>query len=592
MVQFNVNGQILDLYDDTQIVYQVKNNAFTPGAIELSRTVSFAIPATTNNKQIFDFACDKNRFGEFARIRIATQLQSDSVAIDGELYINDFKNDEFNCVFVFGEFVPFLSLSEADELKNIVSKSTSATCTDNASALNNRRIWQGVRYDNGNTNHLPSYCLSAILEQYMPQFGVSVDIPDDLKGYRAIIGKPQLPKDRTATITRTAESDRTRITNNSIITYSELYPNSYTLSGRNYTRDAFGYSVSHFKKITIKFPSNFPNNLFVLTQNSDKSYKFFGDYRFDVTQQRTPEIIGGRSVYGQPLGGRSIEISVDSDTALIFAILPQEQFKYYVNGDGIVEFQGFIPDTNGNIAYHTILDYDVKISVGDSLTYTSQQLFLADNIGNLKFFDLLHTLSIVGGRYLTANGNTLQFADFENWDVEELKDVVSESVVKRTVSDWSQDNAINWDRDEYVLPIFALNQHYQIDNQNINNSKELYKVGYSEGNGSTSVINAVAVQDLVTYTTEEETKIENQATKSTLCVAGTNAVLLRASTARVAMFDRVCRASTYIELSVKMTFAQFANLRQNVIFWHDGNNYVWISAKYSKNLCNFALQKI
>ncbi len=592
MVQFNVNGQILQLYDDTQIGYQIKNNAFTPGTIELSRTVSFTIPAINHNKQIFDFANDANRFGDLARIRLATQLQSDSVAINGELYISDCKNDEFDCVFVFGEFVPFLALSEAGELKNIVSKSLSATCTENKSALNNQSIWQGVRYDNGNDNHLPSYCLSAILTQYMPQFGVMADIPEGLKGYRAIIGKPQLPKDRTATITRTAESDRTRITDNSIITYSELYQNSYTLNGRSYTRDAFGYSVPHFKKITIKFPSNFPNNLFVLTQNPDKSYKFFGDYRFDVTQQRAPETIGGRTVYGQPLGGRSVEISVDTDTALVFAILPQEQFKYYVNGDGVVEFQGFIPDANGNIAYHTILDYDIKISVGDSLNYTTQQLFLADNIGNLKFFDLLHTLAIVGGRYLTADGNTLQFANYENWEVMELQDVVSESVVKRSVSDWSQDNAIVWDSEDYVLPIFTLNQHYHIDNQNISNTKELYKIGYSEGNESTNVINAVAVQDLVTYTTEEETKIANQASKSTLCYAGNNAILLRSSTARVAMFDQICSASTAIEVAVKMTFAQFARLRQNVIFWYNGNNYVWISAKYSKNICNFALQKI
>lgn len=60
-----------------------------------------------------------------------------------------------------------------------------------------------------------------------------------------------------------------------------------------------------------------------------------------------------------------MEISVDTDTVLVFAILPQEQFKYWTN-DGVVEYQGFIPDTNGNIAYHTILDYDIKISVGDT----------------------------------------------------------------------------------------------------------------------------------------------------------------------------------------------------------------------------------
>lgn len=118
MMRFNINGRVLDTPADFQPSFKRTNNVFSFKDVELSRSVSFTAPKTTNNDIIFKLAGDYRLSGEMAKLNIPAQLQYDGGVMNGYLYVESCDNAGYRCVFVFGILQAIIEMKNAGKIKD------------------------------------------------------------------------------------------------------------------------------------------------------------------------------------------------------------------------------------------------------------------------------------------------------------------------------------------------------------------------------------------------------------------------------------------------------------------------------------------
>lgn len=110
MIAFNVNGEFLDLYDNTSIQIARVNHIFAFDEMQVSRTTSFDIPATPKNNRIFNLAKDVAYDGAMARVKIPTEFQFPGGTEQGNLYIGKCNGNKYTVTYYFGELLTLKKL--------------------------------------------------------------------------------------------------------------------------------------------------------------------------------------------------------------------------------------------------------------------------------------------------------------------------------------------------------------------------------------------------------------------------------------------------------------------------------------------------
>lgn len=136
MMQFNVNGEFLELPNDLSLDFTKQSTIFCFDDLECGRTAEFSVPATSKNNTIFGFAADYHTHGDAVRHKISAQMQAGIIVEDGYLVITsvDKSKNTYGVAFYFGVMASLASLTQEGNISEYYTPAD--TCVWNADYQN------------------------------------------------------------------------------------------------------------------------------------------------------------------------------------------------------------------------------------------------------------------------------------------------------------------------------------------------------------------------------------------------------------------------------------------------------------------------
>lgn len=587
MVEFNVGGVLLDIPQNLNIEFKKKNILFAFDNIELERTTSFRLPKTPTNLKVFDFSNDLHRVGTAMRKRVSAQFQSGMVTKDGYIYVSsyDYKGDFFECIFVTGEFLGLKELKElgaADELGHDENLSVRYNeLTSNISLLMpDFRVLMSYADDGA---YRPSYRLSYILYWLINKTSLTVDtIPRD---FDIILTNPNQLQLTEFSITQEVSDSTQPSEQISSLYYNTIYASDNVGSVFDYIGyDQYNgeptvvlgvqrYYRARFLRakmdIRITFPSDFPDVFMYGMRDTYGGMVFYGDYSFSVSNYTMRKS-------GSPLAGRTI--SLKAGDAFIF--VDSNDYKMILpsmaGGVSIPASLGFYPLISLSNFEGMTIEADGDLKTGDII-------YLRDNMPSLTATDILKIFAYLNGKVLwfDRKSNRVTFEDLivSNYRTITFDKVISVTNLRRTFGDYAQKNIINFDSTEGMRTTDYIEASYLIDNDNIEQSKELYTIPFSEGRryGDT---NAIAIRS------------EDNDTIAVPMLSALSGRLYRVDIVKNSVLQSILTNSTTIDVQVEMTLFEYNSIQDKVRIFYDFAYWVWIDAGWSKGVARFTLAKV
>ena len=595
MIQFEVNGEYLDLPADFSLQFKKKNILFSFDNIECERSTSFSIPATPHNNAIFTLAKWVQSEGVGMRRKYQAQMQDGLVVQDGYLHIDQYSAGKYNAVFVTGDLLGLKKLRDAGKIaeyyKPVGGIVWSTANIKDANTSDGQASLAITRYLSNVTLLHPSFNLGQLMQEAYHQL-TNKNLPAYQIKYRLIpkVVEPMPKTDCTLVYVGTNNPLESQISDatfaNSIaITDALSAVGTYTqiLQVRVGTNQYTKLREFQAKQsLILTFPNDFPADYFLMaiydTGHSDDPETvpysqtwFLGDYYF---YQATG---GGTTVVGTPLAGRSV--SVPSNTP--FIIMDRNWFDYEpapLNIDG----------------FRTLMDGNYQISVeiaGDELQ-EGDTVRAVDLLPDLTLVELLKMYCALEGKmlYYDENGD-IQFDDLDvsTWGTFDLTGkVIDESAMTRKFGDYAQQNIIDFKSGSDVMPSHRVSTAYTIDNDNIDEEKTLLTIPYSEGE--------MAERDgaIVARFDAEDTE-KNTLYEQGVMVArwgGASIYGLRCELPKNAGLQALCDASTSQSIRARISFLEYEGIKPKTILFFDGVRYVWTESNWSKGVATFKVSKI
>ena len=580
MMSFNVGGKFLDLPSDFDLQFTKKNPLFAFDDLECERTTSFRVPKTPNNMQIFGFSNDYHRRGVAMRERVRAQWQNGIVVKDGYLYVSKFSGNDFECIFVTGELLFLRDLRELGTVNQFIDSRIICALNGalinagNSSDVNAAR----VRYSVETSSQIkPSWLLPNICNRVVANSGARVDFGDtmqDISGFRVVTGTKRGVPETKLKLKRLFRDHPTENEPYPIENYLQIDGDDklegiisndsdilVRLTTNTWENPIFFYGyfnqwVSR-QKVIIKFAEDTSNDIF-LAEAVDGAVSFLGGYSFYVT------VDGVVRYEGEPLAGREVEINVG------------QRFILLTPDDGL----GFLgaPQAIAGFSITRDLYCDVTITGVDEQP-DNAYIRARDNFPEITIVDLLKTVSSLTGKILSVKDDKVVFVeDVTAGSILPVEDAIQTSDLTRTFTDYARHNIIDFDRDEELNETRAVVMDYTIDNVNIDNDKELYKIPFSDG-------------DLHFDGSENVFTIRNEYDGYTLAVGRTGINMERIFLQKNNSLQRLLDVSTSIQLQCRMPMATFERLTAESIIYFDGAKWVWIDARWSKGIADLSLSK-
>lgn len=585
MIRFNIEGEYLEIPADFSVQLQKKNPLFAFDKLECERSVSFGVPATPKNDRIFALSKWIAGDGIGMRRRYVAQMQAGAVAKDGYLYVSTFQDGKYNCVFVTGELLGLQDIKALGKIADFMTFQDTCTVTDRAADMlrpsqAEALLYANVAYRKSSfvKTYTPSVSLPLLYDAIVQARGITAaPIPTECEGVRII---PTAPKgvDEEQTFTQTMidpEQPEGQTPANPF--------NSLTFDGRlfEYYDEDYGvaiaqagsiasnqyYLLRQFKAKTnlrIKFPNDWPDNLYLYDFTAGE---FLGDRGFDKEPNQQ-----GVTPNGDPLAGRTIDMPAET----CFLVVNSDDFMYTrtsVMGSSYYDY-GFLfsdPDSDFDRSFTlTVKSASGEVPVGDLVR-------LQDNLPDVTFTELLKIIAAISGKVLNyddQNGITFDDLDFDTWPTFEVSDVFKRGEMARKFSDYAQQNTILFSSDDFIPEPERLSRVYDIFNENLEQEKQLLKIAFSEGQ---QLDNAI-------YFPEKPSK-------QTIAASGEQ-YLTRVTLPACAGIQRLCDASTAVQIQARMPMLLFERLSAKTAIYFDGVRYVWTEATWNKNAVTLKLSKI
>jgi hypothetical protein len=615
MIRFEVDGYYLELSAGFSLQFQKKNILFAFDAIECERSLSFNIPATPTNNNIFKLAKWEAAYGIGMRRRYSAQMQASGVAKYGYLYVSEYDHDKqaYKAIFVTGELFGLLKIKEAGKLADLAAfDETTRYAIQAVPPLPGRATdaWNTVNYNEGGEFMHPSWLISHVVGQATTAAGFpAITLPAAAAGLRVIVGKPALLHPTGVTVSRDVDGnwvDVTQVYPYPRITTAEitggdgdlsaLFPIvQYSAQYRRHWEDydfqtqqpilrtvVYGGNVEHLQttqKTKITFARDFPDDVYIGTFKDGGAYTggftFYGDRSFGK------EWSGGQAVTqraGDPLAGRTI--TLEAGTSFVF-IRESDLLDYtqYTGDITTIETweQGWKPIRSAFDVTGVTFEGDGDAQLGDTVR-------LKDNLPDISLVELLKAVAAATGtalNYTDADGLTFDTLDFDTWSVNELVDVLKIGSMTRTFSDYGQRNIMNYDSDPTVAEGARISIAYDIENDNIEAEKVLQTIPFSEG---------LAAYDGPVVVVATDAENEND----TLADADTTAEkMARVYIPTNAHVQALCDASTALTVQVRASFFEYEQIGAKRVFYFRGCKYVWTEAQYDgKGVVTLKLSKI
>lgn len=565
MMQFNINGQYLELPADFSLQFKKTNILFAFDNAECERSTSFKIPATPQNDRIFALSRQVQNVGAGMRTRYNAELQGSGVTKRGYLYVSSADKSAYNAVFVTGELLGLQAIRNAGKIADFMrfSDTTVYSTTGYKPSVVETNMWAGAEYKRpAGALVSPSIQLGLLYAAIFAQLGVThSQIPAAAAGVRIIPSEIKGIQKESVTLTETASAmvtdgtypvclDVSNSLLGNVISYSVARVARKSNNGATvYTGTARVFYAR--QNIEITFPEDWNDDLFIgrflsgYTPQEEHLlaiFQFLGDRSFDRD----------KNVTGESLRGRSVEI----EQGETFLIISKDDYVYSQGSGGLTEGWAIAGG-----------DYAVEIEGGEITS--GAYVRLQDNLPDITAVDLLKYVAAFSGlmlNYDDTNGITFDALDFGTWRNTGLKNVIASENVTRVFSDYAQRNVVQFADNRGIV--------YTIVNDNLNAEKELQNLPFVQGGG---VADAIYIDDLA----------EGD-------VVGTNGggnYLARVELPKNAGLQALCDASTAVTIKARLSLLEYESITPKTTLYYDGVRYVWTEAQWSKSVATFKLSK-
>lgn len=573
-VQFSIGGKLLDLPSNIKLQFTKKNILFAFDNIEVERTTSFNVPATPNNMRIFNFSHDIHARGLAMRERLDAELRIGIVSKRGYLYVGSYSAGQFECIFVTGELLYLQSLRELGDVSKYIANDYGITVGSSivtpAQALT--RTSARVDYET-NGDIFPSWLFQGVIIEAIENNDVPIEWGDTLD--RLAHGRIVIPEHKGMSLTPVVLRRNTINQQTPTAPYPQLNTSFINAYGNEYIDNIFerevstytliksysdtstyyrGYveQISPLQDITLKFPEDTSIDVFIGYVLSSGAISFLGDYSF---QKLNGQVIR----QGKPLAGRSVDIPFGQPFVVI---CPDD----YLGSGGYVGWQ--------------IADVDIEVHCevsGKDDQPNGAFIRMRDNLPEMTIIEMLKSIAALTGKLLSVRDGNIVFVDiFTNGEILYIKDAIKWSDLKRTFADYSQENTVEFDSDEFVKNRVLTS--YTIENVNIDESSVLQTLPFSESD--------------VIGTEEQDAAYISNNNKSYVFVLNEDGYLRQARLPKNENLQNVLTNSTSIDVVAPMRLFEFEKIKPDNLLWYEGAVWVWTQAQWSNNEVKLSLSRV
>ena len=624
-MQLLCNGVYLDLYDNAGLQFTHSNPLFAFDELKCERTTNFKLPATPTNDRVFSLAKIPAYSGEGMRRKFTAQLQSGAVVKDGYLYVSNFDGKDYNAIFVTGELVGLQALKNAGKIRDLlvfdqaVTWDNTTTHTADESTLPDIGFVQYEREPS--TAHLnASISLRWLMEKIATKTGVTINylnVQGDER-WRLLAAGADIYNINDLAVHLV---NRGAVGQDPINLHSLLGISQYKASGSYYDKctarsdGQYLYwgtdgqpSMAQFDmlkfpyEISLEFGEDFPNDCFLATDGwygSGGSYhdepicdmvydEMAKDYRFiDFPKHAIAHFLGDYyllwdgSTVGEPLAGRKVTIPANTP----FMILPKAGLHYQEpNAVGDTATIGY--DASEVPAY----DYEVRISINHDFVY-GEDVPMNAMLPEFTAVELLKLYAAINGcvlNYTDEQGVTFESLDFDNYATRSIETITKRGELVRTFSDYAQQNIVKMTPEDWVWLGERIKTKYAIDNDNIEEEKDLLVLKVSEGGKKIAYTNDGEVHTRLLVRNDADGK--RKAKDQTIALASVDDPnMLRVTIPTIGGLQNLCDRSTQIKIEARMPLLHYDAIKPKTGLLVDGSTYLWTERSWQKDVAKMTL---
>lgn len=587
MMQLICNGEFLDLKEGTRFTLKKVNPLFAFDRLTCERTTEFEIPDTAKNDRIFSLSKIPAFDGEGMRRRYPAQLQNGVCVKDGYLYVSSYSKGAYRAIFVTGELVGLQAIRNLGKLRDIIKNAETVEygATPISPGAASLVPWANVRYlRKAGTIH-PSMRVGTISNRVVAQNDLlPVTLPAMMDGLRIIpakingIGKTDATLSSTIIDPGQPTSEEPQTPFNTPAISGDASAVFTTVSHivstmRLNVQLLYKYAqLAPRQNIRLIIPDDWPEDRYIISFEDDyQDATFLGGRSFTkVWDQPSGRAILTRT--GEPLAGRTVDIPRGTP------------FSFVTEGEYDCS-RVFFQQALYTIGWH-FNSYNYNITFEGNPVEVGDAVRMQDNLPDITYVQLLKTIAAISGRalnYTDADGIMFEEVNFETWPtIDVTGDVIKESNIARRFSDYARSNVIRFDSG--ALPVSKVTISYTVDNDNLEEEKDLQVIPFSEGGAQYD-----GSGNAVLYIHADE---DTESDKDVIAQSGSLSSLLQVGLVKNEGIQDLCNASTCMTIDVRMSMHQYEQVTPKTAILHAGTRYVWTESTWGDGLATFTLAKI
>lgn len=482
MIRLRIDNNFIELEEKTDLSFIFENQLYSSD-IKLSRTIEFNIPATSNNKKFLNFANRPDFDGNKIRYKYNAELWYSGGKINGELLINEFSDNNFKAIFIYGNLLKFKEIKEKGEIStylNLPDKITSpyySLAFNYLDNVNNPIPFAFFNYLNGLPdneklngviNLLPTVNFNYLLQSCADFFNILLNFPENYDSLSKKLG----------IVLSTMKEGKFPFR-----VFGNLY-NSLNYTGENF-ENYFEFSTNNFVfyAFTIDgIPITINVNLNCIKAKKSLTLSFDEDLNYTI--QFANDCLYNFGTFSNPRFNikKGDIIFIEKNKYFTFITTNENYFSpiIYVNDKYLNQYYNFFANWSGDIDCSFSYGEDGNMNFGDDF-------YLTTNLPKLTFLDLLNIFANLTYSSFIWNEDT-QTIEFFNYEFDKsnfidlTERLISINNVKRYLPNFAQNNYIRCNSDKYVKEFNKFKINLQLFNENLETEKDYYVIPLNEGN--------------------------------------------------------------------------------------------------------------